>query len=253
MAEWAAQAPVFGLVFARCGGLLALAPPLGTRQFPVTLRLGIAALLAVALAPAAMVAPDVGAVPLGQYAALLVREAAIGLATGFAAALVFHAFTVAGGLMDAWLGAGSTAQRAAGSGPLATLSWTLAAAVFVAIDGHHLVIRALAEGLRMMPVGGPMAAGRLVAVGGAARAMLGAGVAISAPTLAAIYVAEVVLAAFDRVAPGSGLAEAAPPVRWTAALLGFAVSAPLFVALVAEHGAHAVQALAEMTMLLGGG
>jgi len=253
VAEWAAQAPVFGLVFARCGGLLALAPPLGTRQFPVTLRLGLAAVLAAALAPVAAVAPHVGAVTIGGYAALLVREAALGLATGFAAALVFHAFTVAGGLVDSFLGTGSAAQRAEGAGPLAALSWTLAAAVFVAIDGHHLVLRALAEGLRVLPVGGPMAAGELAAVGGAVRAMLAAGVAIAAPTLAAIYVAEVVLAAFDRLAPGAGLVEAALPVRWTAALLGFAVSAPLFVALVAEQGTRAVQALAEMTVLLGGG
>jgi len=253
VADWTAQAPAFGLVFARCGGLLALAPPLGTRQFPLALRMGLAAVLAAALTPVAVMAPGGGAVAIGEYAALLVREAAIGLATGFAAALVFHAFTVAGGLLDSFLGAGSAAQRAEGAGPLATLSWALAAAVFVAIDGHHLVLRALAEGLRVLPVGGSVAAGELAAIAGAVRAMLGAGVAIAAPTLAAIYVAEVVLAAFDRLAPGAGLAEAALPVRWTAALLGFAVSAPLFVALVAEHGGRAVQALTEMTMLLGGG
>ncbi len=253
MAEWAAQAPAFGLVFARCGGLLALAPPLGTRQFPLALRLGLAAVLAAALAPVAELTPQVGAVTICEYSALLVREAAIGLATGFAAALVFHAFTVAGGLLDSFLGAGSATQRAEGIGPLATLSWTLAAAVFVAIDGHHLVIRALAEGLRVLPVGGPVAAGELAAMADAVRAMLAAGVQIAAPTLAAIYVAEVVLAACDRLAPAAGLAEAALPVRWTAALLGFAVSAPLFVALVSEHGARAVRALAQMTTLLGGG
>ncbi len=179
MAEWAAQAPAFGLVFARCGGLLALAPPLGTRQFPLALRLGLAAVLAAALAPVAELTPQVGAVTICEYSALLVREAAIGLATGFAAALVFHAFTVAGGLLDSFLGAGSATQRAEGIGPLATLSWTLAAAVFVAIDGHHLVIRALAEGLRVLPVGGPVAAGELAAMADAVRAMLGAGVQIA--------------------------------------------------------------------------
>ncbi len=252
MADWAPHAAVVGLVFARCGAMLAIAPPLNLRQFPVTLRVGLAAVPAVALAPTATVAAGVGTVSIGGYAALLVREASVGLLTGFAAALVFYAFMVAGQLLDTWLGAGDAASRAAGRGPFAGLTYVLAAAVFVAIDGHHWVLAALADGLRALPVGGGVALGGLAAVVGPARAMLWAGVAIAAPALAAIYAAEVALAAFDRLAPGLGLAEVATPVRWTTALLGFAVTVPLFGALVTEHGTRAIEALSGVIALLGG-
>jgi len=252
VAEWGAQVAVYGLVFARCGGMLAVAPPLTLRQFPLALRLGIAGVLASALAAVAHVQPGIGAMSMSLYAALLVHEAVFGLATGFAAALVFHAFTVAGQLLDSYLEAADPGRRAAGAGPFATLTYALAAAIFVAIDGHHWGIAALARGLRAFPIGAPLALSRLDALGEAVGLMLGAGVAIAAPVLAAIYVAEVVLAAFDRLSPDTGLREAAMPVRWTTALLGFVAAAPLFAALVSRHGTAAIRALSAAAALLGG-
>lgn len=250
MNDWATQLPLAGLIFARCGGLLAVAPPFNLRQLPLSLRLGLAGLLAIALVPA--VTTTAGTVGPGVYAALLVREAAVGVVTGFAAALVFHAFTIAGQLLDTYLGAGSAAARSAGNGPLTAFTYTLAAAIFVAIDGHHWVLAALADGLRTLPPGGALALGGLSGIMAPARSMLYAGVAIAAPALAAIYAADIAVAAFDRLAPGLGLAEAATPVRWSAALLGFVVALPLFGALVSEHAAGSAQALAMALALLGG-
>lgn len=248
MSDWGAQLPLAGLIFARCGGLVALAPPFNLRELPVTVRLGLAAVLAGALAPA--VPATAGALGPLTYGAALVREAAVGMLTGFAAALAFHAFTIGGQLLDACLATGDGAARAAGRGPLTALSYTLAAVIFVAIDGHHWVLAALAEGLRALPPGGAVALGGLTGVLAPARAMLYAGVAIAAPTLAAIYAADLAIAALDRVAPGLGLAEAATPVRWSAALLGFAVALPLFAELVSEHAAQATRALAMVVRIL---
>mgnify|MGYP006301517511 CR=1 FL=1 len=73
-----------------------------------------------------------------------------------------------------------------------------------------------------------------------------------APVLAAIYVAEVSLAAFDRIAPGLGLADAGPAVRWTSGLLGLIVSAPLLAGVVADQGMRAVQAIEAAFRLLAG-
>jgi len=249
VSDWGAQLPLAGLVFARCGGLVAVAPPFNLRQLPVSLRVGLAAALAIALAPVATV--TVGAMGPGVYAAALVREAAVGVLTGFAAALAFHAFTIAGQLLDACLGTGDGATRAAGQGPLTAFTYTLAAAIFVAIDGHHWVLAALADGLRALPPGGAIALGDPAGVLAPARAMLYAGVAIAAPTLAAIYAADLAIGSFDRVAPGLGLAEAATPVRWSAALLGFAFALPLFAALAGDQAAGAVRALAAAVELLG--
>lgn len=243
---------VYGLVFARCGGMLAVAPPLTLKQFPVALRLGLAGVLASALVAVADVHPGIGAVSVSLYGALLVREATFGLVTGFVAALVFHAFTIAGQLLDSYLVAAEAGRRAAGTGPFATLTYALAAAIFVAIDGHHWGIAALAQGLQAFPVGAPLALSHLDTLGQAVGLMLRAGVAIAAPMLAAIYAAEVVLAVFDRLSPDVGLREAAMPVRWTTAFLGFVATAPLFVVLVSRHGTDAIRALSAAAALLGG-
>lgn len=252
MSEWLAQVPTAGLVFARCGGLLAVVPPLNVRGFPVTMRLGLAAVLAMALAPVAHVAEGLDALTPAAYLALLVQEAALGLAAGFAGALVYWAFLIAGQLLDALLDAGEATARAGGRGPLAGLVYLLAAAALVAADGHHWLIDALARSMRTLPPGGGWAPAGLVELLDAAVVMLWTGVAIAAPVLAAIYVAEVALAAFDRIVPGLGLAGAGPAVRWTSGLLGLIVSAPLLAGVVAEQSLRAVQAIEAAFRLLGG-
>ena len=153
MGEWLVEAPVAGLVFARCGGMLAVLPPLNVRGFPVLLRLGIAALLTLALAPMAPVGPVEAAPAPGMYLALLVREAAVGALAGFAGALVFAGFMIAGQLLDALLQAGEQQTRAAGHGPVTGLTYLLAATLLVAADGHHWLLAALVEGMRVLPPG----------------------------------------------------------------------------------------------------
>ncbi len=252
MAEWLAQAPLLGLLFARCGGMLAVVPPLNARGFPVLLRLGIGAVLAIALAPVAQTADGLEALAPAAYLALLLQEAALGLAAGLAGALVFWSFLIAGQLLDSVLGAGDAASRAQGRGPLAGLVYLLAAAGLVAADGHHWLLGALAEGLEALPLGGGWSVAGLTGLLEAAGVMLWTGVAIAAPALAAIYLAEAALAAFDRMAPGLGLADAGPAVRWTSGLLGLIVSAPLLAGIVAEQGMQAARAIEAAFRLMAG-
>jgi len=250
--EWVRQAPLLGLLFARCGGMLVVIPPLNVRGFPVLLRLGIAAVLAVALIPVADVADGLAALSPVAYLAMLVQEAALGLAAGLAGALIFWSFLIAGQLLDSVVGAGDARARVGGRGPFAGLVYLLAAAAFVAADGHHWLLGALAGGLRALPLGGGWSVAGLAGLLEAAGVMLWTGVAIAAPVLGAIYVAEMALAAFDRVAPGLGLAEAAPAVRWTSGLLGLVVSAPLFAGVVVDQGLRAAEAIEAAFRLLSG-
>lgn len=251
---WLEQAPLLGLVFARCGGLLAVAPPLSIRQFPPSLRLGIALVLAVALAPAAQVADSTVSLPLGTYVALLVREAATGALMGLAAALVFWAFLIAGQLLDTWLGAGDAAQRAEGRGPMATLLYLTAGAGFLALDGHHWLIAALAGSFADLPVGaGSLGVGALSGAATLAHEMLLVGVAIAAPALAVIYAAEVALASFARSLPHLNLGELHRPVRWSAGVLALVASAPLLGRALVHHSARVMEAVQAMARLLAGG
>ncbi len=252
-ADWLVQAPAFGLVLARCGGMLAIAPPLNVRQFPMTVRVGIAAALALALTPIATIGPGLEALAPLPYLALILREVAVGLLMGLAAALVFWGFTVGGQLIDTHLGAGDAGQRSGGRGPMTTLLYLTAGAAFLATDAHHWLLAALAEGLTTLPLGGSVA---LVAGAGGvatlAREMLLVGVAVAAPTLAVIYAAEVALAAFVRLLPHLGLAEPRGPVRWSAGLLGMAACLPLVGRLMIDHSGRVVEATRALVITLSG-
>ena len=232
--------------------MLAIVPPLNVRGFPVWLRVGLAGVLAVALTPVATVAGGLGQLAPGAYLALLLQEAAIGLAAGFAGALVYWAFLIAGQMLDTLLGAGDAPARTEGRGPIAGLVYLLAATALVAANGHHWLLAALAQGMRTLPVGGGWSPEGLTALIEAAGLMLVTGVAIAAPALAAIYAAEVALASFDRVAPGLGLCDAAPAVRWTSGLLGLIVTAPLLGRVVVEQGMRAAQAIEAAFRMLAG-
>ena len=251
MGEWLVEAPVAGLVFARCGGMLAVLPPLNVRGFPVLLRLGIAALLTLALAPMAPVGPVEAAPAPGMYLALLVREAAVGALAGFAGALVFAGFMIAGQLLDALLQAGEQQTRAAGHGPVTGLTYLLAATLLVAADGHHWLLAALVEGMRVLPPGSGWALLEVAAGARSAGVTLWTGVAIAAPALAAIYAAELAISAFGRLAPGLGLGEAAPAVRWSSGFLGLVVTLPLLGHVVADQARMATEAIRAAFILLG--
>jgi len=250
--SWLAALPLTGLVFARCGGLLAVAPPLNVRHFPITLRIGIAAVVAVALTPVAGVA-EAGVVKPLEYLAMLLHEAGVGLLMGFAAALVFWAFVIAGQLLDTYLGTGDDAARRQGEAPFAALLYLVAAVAFIAADAHHWVFAALAEGLKELPVGGgALWLAGLCGVGGVVREMLAVGLAVAAPALAAIYAAEVTLAAFDRCAPRLNLAALHQPVRWSTGLLALAVCMPFLSHVVVAQANQVVESLRMMTQALGG-
>jgi len=178
-AGWLEQAPLVGLIFARCGGLMAVVPPVNVRQFPVALRVGIALVLAVALAPVAIPDEATAALPMASYLALLVREAALGALMGLAAALVFWAFLVGGQLIDSYLGAGDGLTRAQGQGPMATLLYLTAGAAFLAMDGHHWLLAALGGSLTKLPLGaGALTEASLRDVAELVREMLVVGVAV---------------------------------------------------------------------------
>ncbi|HEY2388654.1 MAG TPA: flagellar biosynthetic protein FliR [Candidatus Binatia bacterium] len=152
---------VFMLALARVGGLMIMAPILGSRVAPVRVRAALAFFLAIAMLPAVpaeaagALAMDAGAVRVGGALAL---EVAIGFTVGLVAEFVFSGVQVAGQLAGVQMGLGiSSLIDPQTQDHLTALSqWQnlLALLVFLAIDGHHLLIRAVAQSFTLLPIGG---------------------------------------------------------------------------------------------------
>ncbi len=140
----------------RIGALVGAAPLLGTHSVPVRIRLGLALLLTLVIAP---VLPPPPALDPFSAAGLQVTiaQVLIGLAMGFALQLMFAAFVLAGELISLGMGLGFAAMNDPVSGvsvPTVGQFYTiLVTLLFLALNGHLILIEVLADSFRTLPVG----------------------------------------------------------------------------------------------------
>lgn len=200
---------LFGLLLARCAAAISLTPFLGGKMVPVQVKTGLAAVMASLLYPWGSAAgmADLNVV---RFTALLVKESLIGAALGFAAQLVFIAVSMAGELIDTLRGMNqplfTVPQLADRVSSLGLLKLQAALAIFFAINGHLIFLRALAASFQTFPLlefprFGP---GPIELAGHAARLTgqtLVIALQLSAPTLIALLLVDVAFGVVNKVAP----------------------------------------------------
>lgn len=162
--QWlAAEAFAVFLVFARVGMVLTLLPGFGEVYVSSRIRLMLAGMLALLLAPLVRAAlPALPATP-AEFFLLLAMELGIGAFVGAAARMTFNALQTAGSIvgMQTSLSAAlsfdpSTAQQGALT---ASFLGAVALIVLFVADLHHLMIRAIADSYTLFPPGQVFPAG----------------------------------------------------------------------------------------------
>jgi len=154
--EFIALVPGLVLVFCRMAGVFILAPVLGGGQVPPTVRIGAALAIGALVVP--FVQYDPAAVPTGlwPYTVAVARETTVGMVLGFGATLLFMALQIAGEVIDIQMGfmmANVTDPSTNIASPLmGQFMYILALLVFLAVNGHHWLIRAMAESYRLIPL-----------------------------------------------------------------------------------------------------
>jgi flagellar biosynthetic protein FliR len=147
----AALGAVFGpdlaawsLAWARALPIVTIVPAFGLSAVAVPIRLGLAAALALAAAPALRPLASDGS----PFVVSLVREAAAGLPVAIAAAAILWATVMAGGVADNLRGAREVAELPLldePSPPLAALFGLFAAVAFIEVGGVARLAAALAR------------------------------------------------------------------------------------------------------------
>lgn len=192
----------FGILLVRPGALLLMAPGFGGQSVPLLTRIALTVLLAVTLAPAVTIAPG----PDAGIVLTVAREFAIGLALGTTARALIAGAELAGHLCSHQIGFSYAATINPDGGArntmLATLYSLLAVFAWLAIDGHHLLLRGLAASYQGLPIGG----GRFDAsLAGSIRQVLGVvfltGVRLAAPVVSILLLIEVAFGLISRAAP----------------------------------------------------
>ena len=206
------------LVFARVGAALMIVPGFGEHYVLPRLRLALALLLSLILAPVVVSTGDrLPAEPMA-LALRLLPELGIGLLLGFAARLALAAVHVGGSLIATQSGlaaAGMFDPNEATPGTLPGTFLTVAAlAILFAADLHHLVLRAIAASYVLFPLGAgfdPAAAGELVLR--LVAASLETGARMAAPMILAGVLINLGMGALGRLVPSLPVMFVALPLQ----------------------------------------
>lgn len=197
-----------GLLLARIGAFVAVAPPFAGRT-PRMVRAGFALALAAFYISAAAPTWDAAFAKQGadvhpvRYAVALIREAIIGSAMGFAFGLFLLPARVAGEFITQQVGLnvsptlGPTGDSA---GALTNLFETVAALIFLIANGHHIVLGALHTSFASLPLGGQVLPEASTLVNGLATAYE-MGLLLAAPLAVCLFLLAMTLAVMARTAP----------------------------------------------------
>ena len=151
------HAAVFLLMLTRCSGIFMIAPFFGSLNIPVTIRAAAAFAFTLVLFPVVDGLGTVAAPPaVWAFAGSVLAELFIGWLIGFIAYVCFSAIHMAGKVMDMQVGFAVVNVMDPTSGQqiplIGSLLYNLGIIVFLVTNGHHVIITALAESFRMVPL-----------------------------------------------------------------------------------------------------
>lgn len=215
------------LAMVRAAAWVFVCPPFGNRTVPTTVKVGLAAALALVVGP--RLAEQAVPLEAGPLLTAAVLQVAAGLALGFLGVLLFATFSFAGGLID--LVSGYSVAQLFDPGTSAPVSifgqfyGVLATTLLFAIDGHLLLVRGFLTSFTAAPL-------THLSIDSLAKLLTGdlalffvAALEIAAPLLAALFLAEAALGLLSRAAPQMNVFQLGLPVKIlvTLTLAGLAI------------------------------
>jgi flagellar biosynthetic protein FliR len=210
------------LLATRVAGATALIPIFGPTEIPGSVRIILAVAIAAALVsglaglPTAQATASLGST--GALALAMLSELLIGAAFAFGFLAAYAATQIAGRVLDIQMGFSAASvfnpSLRTVSPLVGSILGMLAVYMFLAMDGHHLLLRALAESARSAPPGTVFSGDRFAwdAVVSQSAVMFAFGLTLAAPVMFSLLLADVAIAFFSRSVP-----------QLNAFMLGFAI------------------------------
>ncbi|MEK8090552.1 flagellar biosynthetic protein FliR [Thermithiobacillus plumbiphilus] len=205
-AELAAWVGAYLFPFFRILALLSTAPVFGAPQITIRLRIGLAMVIAILLAPLLPPMPAVEALSVAS-ALIIAQQILIGAAMGLVMRIVFAAVEYAAQVISLQMGLGFATlldpQNGAQTPVIGHFFSLLATLAFLATNGHLLMIAALAESFQAFPIllgqgVDPQAWRMLVEWGGA---IFRIGIILALPVMAVLLVTNIALVILSKDSP----------------------------------------------------
>jgi flagellar biosynthetic protein FliR len=224
---------VFLLTLLRIAGLLIVAPVLGHRTIPRRLKIILSLFLAYFLfsyTGAVEVELSQGLLSLATVAT---KEFLFGLIIGFLFQIIFIGVQFGGGVIGYQVGFALVnvidPTTSTNISIIAQAKLLLATLIFLLIDGHHLILQALFESYRLVPLGTVTFHGGLVeAIVSFTGGAFIIGVKLAAPVIVTLFVTDICLGIIARTMPQMNVFIVGFPLKIGTGLFVLAATLPLF-------------------------
>ena len=227
----------FVLILIRTSAVFVSAPLLNHKGIPAYTKIGFAVFAALVLVPLEQDHLPAAPEQFGQLADGVLRETLFGLALGLAMNLVFIGLQMASHIIGVQMGfgLGSVIDPLTGAefGTFDQFYALLVTLVFFSINGHHMVIQALAETIRAVPPGtfDPLS------ISSSALAPLMAGLMVTAvrvamPILVALFLTDLGMGFVARTMPQVNVLIVGMPVKVVVGMVVLGAALPATVQLM---------------------
>jgi flagellar biosynthetic protein FliR len=225
--------PVFFLVLCRAGGIFIAAPILSNDTIPARIKVMLSVLLALVMYPFAT--QFSGPLP-GSVLALVpmvLKELGMGLIMGFAASLVFAAVQSAGALAAQQIGL--TLSEIASPGfadeeadQISGFFGIIGLLLFLAVDGHHWFVEAVAASFRSVPLGEmPIRPQLASAITNRFTFLFVYAIRIAAPLMAIMFLVNIAIAVMAKSVPQMNILMVGYPVKVCIGVAAMLLTFPL--------------------------
>ena len=245
----------FILVLMRVAGLFLTSPIFSSATIPAQVKAAWTLLVAFIIFPlvdtSSISMPELG-VP---FALAVVRELMVGFVVGLGAYLIFVGIQMAGQLIDIQMGFGlvnvvdpitSTQVSVMGQ-----YYYMVALVVFLAVDGHHLLIRGIVQSFDLIPLGQAHFTAALTdKMNGLFSQVFFIAFKVGAPVIGALFITNLALGIIARTVPQMNVFIVGMPLNVMVGLTVVAMSMSFFVYVLQDmyHGLYRDMAVLIQTM-----
>ena len=240
-----ASMTLFAAPFLRLSAMLAVAPVFSAAGFNVRTRALFAVLIA-ALAAPMLPPPPVDSLFSAAGVLMAIREIGVGIILGFVMQLAFGAAVFAGQAMSMTMGLGFAMavdpQNGVQVPVLSQLYVILATLLFLALDGHLLLISAVIQSYQLIPVGAEgVPATSLSAVVALGTIVFAGGILLALPAITALLMINIAFGIVTRTAPQLNIFAVGFPVTILSGLLIMFIVLPGFIDALGELMSSALE------------
>lgn len=233
------QIEVFLLILARVAGIFLEAPLFSARTIPGIVKMALAIWLTLVIWFIVPISPSITLPQINlAFAFLLVKEIMVGFLIGFVCQLLFAAIQSAGDFIDLQMGMSIATALDPSTGAVSTilgrLCFFLGVIIFLITNGHHMLLSALYQSFRLLPLGAPINLSgnvitQLILLGGSLWLIA---LQLATPALILIFLSDFSLGIVSRVAPQVNVFMLGFQLKPIIGLLALLFSLPLFIGFI---------------------